>query len=219
MYCVHCGAESPTDATFCPKCGKPLPTIDQDEPTVSTNPPALSAPYGHTPYTTTPSSLSDTGYTPPPPSGVPSSGERANSPELPPALSAQRPQRRRWYFIASALLVLLVLVAVGTSVYLNRSTPDKTLTTYYGALIQGDYQTSYDQLSTASQGKLTEPAFVQIWQGLGGVKAWSTTSIQEQGSTATAALTLTLGNGQTRPASIALIDENGTWKIENETIS
>ncbi len=121
MYCVHCGAESPTDATFCPKCGKPLPTIDQDEPTVSTNPPALSAPYGHAPYTTTPSSLSDTGYAPPPPSGVPSSGERANSPELPPALSAQRPQRRRWYFIASALLVLLVLVAVGTSVYLNRS--------------------------------------------------------------------------------------------------
>ena len=30
-------------------------------------------------------------------------------------------------FIAS---VLLVLVAAGTSVYLNRSTPDKTLTTY-----------------------------------------------------------------------------------------
>ena len=121
MYCVHCGAESPTDATFCPKCGKPLPTIDQDEPTISTIPPALSSPYGHTPYTTTPSSLSDTGDAPPPPSGVPSSGVRANSPELPPALSAQQPQRHRWYFIASALLVLLVLVAVGTSVYLNRS--------------------------------------------------------------------------------------------------
>jgi hypothetical protein len=219
MYCVHCGAQTPTAATFCPQCGKPLPTIDQDEPTVSTISPALSASPGYTPYTTTPSSLSDTGYAPPAPSGIPSSGERANSLELPPALSARRPQRRRWYFISSALIVLLVLVGVGTSVYLNRSTPDKTLTTYYGALIRGDYQTAYDQLSTASQGKLTEPAFVQFWQALGGVTAWSTTSIQEQGSTATAALTLTLGNGQTRPASIALIDENGTWKIENETIS
>ena len=70
------GRRTPTDATFCPKCGKPLPTIDQDEPTVSTIPPALSSPYGRTPYMTTPSSLSDTGYTLPPPSGVPSSGER-----------------------------------------------------------------------------------------------------------------------------------------------
>ncbi len=127
--------------------------------------------------------------------------------------------RIRGYFITLALIVLLVLIAVGTYVYLNRSTPDKTLTTYYAALIHGDYQTAYDQLSTASQGKLTEPAFVQFWQALGGVKAWSTTSLQEQGSTATAALTLTLGNGQTRPASITLIDENGEWKIENETIA
>ena len=118
-----------------------------------------------------------------------------------------------------ALIVLLVLVAVGAYVYLNRSTPEKTLTTYYGALIRGDYQTAYDQLSTASKGKITEPAFVQFWQALGGVKAWSTTSLLEQGSTATAALTLTLGNGQTRPATIALVDENGVWKIENETIS
>jgi hypothetical protein len=219
MYCVHCGAENQTGATFCQQCGKQLPTIDQDEPTVSSIPPTLSSPSEHTPYTTTPSRLSDTVYAPPPPPGVPSSGERASSSGLPPAPSAQRPQRHRGYFIALALIVLLVLVAVGTSVYLNRSTPDQTLTTYYAALIHADYQTAYDQLSTASQGKLTEPAFVQFWQALGGVKAWSTTSLQEQGSTATAALTLTLGNGQTRPASIALIDENGAWKIENETIA
>lgn len=218
MYCVHCGAENPADATFCQKCGKRLPTTDQDESTIPSFPSALSSLYERTPYTSTPSTPSDQVFAPPPPSDVSSSGERANSPELPPAPSAQRPQRRRWYFIASALIVLLVLVAVGTYVYLNRSTPDKTLTTYYGALIQGDYQTAYNQLSTASQGKLTEPAFVQFWQSLGGVKAWSTTSIQEQGSTATAALTLTLGNVQTVPASIALIDENGVWKIENETV-
>jgi hypothetical protein len=214
MYCVHCGVENQTGATFCQKCGKLLPAIDQDEPTVSTIPPTISSTYG-----STPSTASDTEYASPSLPGAFSSGEKAYSPELPPAPSAQRPQRRRGYFIALALIVLLVLITVGTYVYLNRSTPEKTLTTYYGALIHGDYQTAYDQLSTASQGKLTEPAFVQFWQALGGVKAWSTTSLQEQGSTATATLTLTLGNGQTRPASITLIDENGTWKIDNETIS
>ena len=211
MYCVHCGAKNSSEATFCQQCGKQLPTTDQDEPTVSTNPPALSSPYEYTPYATTPSTLSDPVLAPPPPPGIPAS-------ELPTAPSTQRPKRRRGYFIALALIVLLVLVAVGAYVYLNRSTPEKTLTTYYGALISGDYQTAYDQLSTASKGKITEPAFVQFWQALGGVKAWSTTSLLEQGSTATAALTLTLGNGQTRPATIVLINENGVWKIENETI-
>jgi uncharacterized membrane protein len=210
MYCVHCGAENPTDATFCQKCGKRLPTPDQDEATVSSIPSAFSTPYGNTPSTP-----SDTVFAPPPPSHVPSSGEKASSSGLP---AAQQPKRRRVYILALVFIVLLVIAAVGAYVYLNRSTPDKTISTYYAALIQGDYQTAYDQLSTASQGKLTEPAFVQFWQALGGVKAWSTTSLQEQGSTATAALTLTLGNGQTRPASISLINENGTWKIENETI-
>lgn len=215
MYCVNCGAKNSTEATFCQQCGTQLHTIDQDAPTVSTNPPALSSLYEYTPYATTPSPLPDTVFAPPPPPGVP---EIASSSELPTASRTRRPKRRRGYILAAVLIVFLVLVAVGAYVYLNRSTPEKTLTTYYGALIHGDYQTAYDQLSTATQGKLTEPAFVQFWQALGGVKAWSTTSLLEQGSTATAALTLTLGNGQTRPASIALVDENGVWKIENETI-
>ena len=217
MYCVHCGAENQTGATFCQKCGKQLLTTDQDEPTVFSHPSALSSPYGHTPYTTTPSTASDTVFASPPPlSHVPTTDEKASPSGLP---SAQKPKRRRGFILSLIILVLVVIIAVGTYVYLNRSTPDKTITTYYAALVHGDYQTAYDQLSTASQGKLTEPAFVQFWQALGGVKAWSTTSLQEQGSTATAAPTLTLGNGQTRPASITLIDENGEWKIENETIA
>src|SRR5437867_644226 len=169
MYCVYCGAENPTDATFCQKCGKQLPTTDQDEATVSSVPSAFSTPYGNTPYTS-----SDPVFAPPPPSVVPSSSEIASASRVPPA---QQPKRRRVYILALVCIVLLVIVAVGAYVYLNRSTPDKTISTYYAALVHGDYQTAYDQLSTASQGKLTEPAFVQFWQALGGVKAWSTTSL------------------------------------------
>jgi hypothetical protein len=216
VYCVHCGAENPTNATFCQKCGKQLPTTDQDEPTVLTIPPALSTSYDDTPYSNTPSTPAETVFAPPPPpSYVPITDEKASPPGLP---AAQKPKSRRGFILSLIILVLVVIIAVGAFVYLNRSTPDKTITTYYAALVHGDYQTAYDQLSTASQGKLTEPRFAQIWQGLGGVKAWSTNTSQEQGSTATATLTLTLGNGQTTPASIVLVDENGTWKIENETI-
>ncbi len=216
MYCVHCGAENPTNATFCQKCGKRLPTTDQDEPTVLTIPPTPSTPYDNTPYSNTPSTSSDTVLAPPPPpSHVPSSGEKASSSGLPPS---RQPKRRRGFILLLVFIVLLVIVAVGAYVYLNRSTPNKTVTTYYSALVHGDFQTAYDQLSTASQGKITEPRFAQIWQGLGGVKSWSLISTQEQGSTANSKVTITLGNGQTRPASISLIDENGTWKIVNETI-
>ena len=217
MYCVHCGAENPTKATFCQKCGKQLPTTDQDEPTVLSTPSALSSPYGYTPDTITPSSSSDPVFAPP--SGLPALGGIASSSGLPTDSRAQQPKRRRSYLLALILIVLIVIAAGGTYVYLNRSTPDKTLTTYYVALIHGDFQTAYDQLSTAAKSTITEPAFVQFWQNLGGVKAWSlTTTIQEQGSNATATVRLTLGNGQTRPASILLVDENGVWKIRQETI-
>ncbi|HWZ19862.1 MAG TPA: zinc-ribbon domain-containing protein, partial [Ktedonobacteraceae bacterium] len=60
MYCVHCGAENPGNATFCQKCGKQLPTTDQDEPTVSSIPSSLSTSYGNTPYSNTPSASAET---------------------------------------------------------------------------------------------------------------------------------------------------------------
>jgi len=210
VYCVYCGAENPTDATFCQKCGKRLPTVDLDELTVSSIPTALSTPYGDTP----PASA-ETVITPPPqPSYVPISGEKASSSRQP----DQHPKRRRAFVLSLVILVLLVIVAAGVYVYANRSTPDKTVTTYYSALVHGNFQTAYDQLSTSAQGTLTEPQFTRVWQELGGVKAWSLISTQEQGSTANSRVTITLGNGQTRPASIILVDENGTWKIQKETI-
>ena len=87
MYCVNCGAKNSSEVTFCQKCGKQLYTTDQDEPTVSTNPPALLSPYGDTPYATTPSTSSDTVFAPPPPPGI---AETASSSELPHAPPTQR---------------------------------------------------------------------------------------------------------------------------------
>jgi hypothetical protein len=89
---------------------------------------------------------------------------------------------------------------------------------YNSALVQKDFQTAYDQLSTVAQGSITEAQFARFWQDRGGVKAWTLVSTQEQGSTANSTVTVTFGNGAIRLASIALVDENGTWKIQKETI-
>jgi uncharacterized membrane protein YvbJ len=216
VYCVHCGAENPTDATFCQKCGKRLPTIDQDELTVSSIPSTLSTPYNDTPYSNIPSTPAETVFARPPlPSHVPTIDEKASPSKLPPG---QKPKRRRGLILSLITIMLVVIIAVGAYVYLNRSTPEKTVTTYYSALVHNDFQTAYDQFSTSAKGTLTESQFAHIWQGLGGVRAWSLISTEEQASTANSSVTITLGNGQTRPASIILVDENGTWKIQQETI-
>jgi hypothetical protein len=218
VYCVHCGAENPGNATFCQKCGKQLPTTDQDEPTVSSIPSSLSTSDGNTPYLNTPSASAETVYAPPPPpsSYVSTTDEKASPPGLPPA---QKPKRRRGLVLSLVIVALVVIIALGAYVYLNRSTPEKTVTTYYSALVHNDFQTAYGQLSTSAQGSTSEQRFTQIWQGVGGVKAWTLVSIQEQGSTATSTVTVTLGNGQTRLATINLVDENGTWKILTEKIA
>jgi Domain of unknown function (DUF4878)/zinc-ribbon domain len=217
VYCVHCGAENPGNATFCQKCGKQLPTTDQDEPTVSSIPSSLSTSYGNTPYSNTPSASAETIYAqPPPPSSyVPPTDEKASLPGTPPA---QKPKRRRGFILSIVIIALVVMIAVGAYAYLNRSTPDKTITTYYSALVHNDFQTAYGQFSTSAQGSTSEQQFTNFWQRLRGVKAWTLVSIQEQGSTANSTVTVTLGNGQTSLATIKLVDENGTWKIQQERI-
>jgi zinc ribbon protein len=217
VYCVHCGAENPGNATFCQKCGKQLPTTDQDEPTVSSIPSSLSTPYDNTPYSNTPSASAETVYAPPPPqsSYVSTANEKANPPELPPV---QKPERRRGLVLFLVIIAIVVIVVVGAYVYLNRSTPDKTITTYYSALVQNDFQTAYSQLSNSAQGSISESQFAGFWQSRGGVKAWTLVSTREQSSNANATVTVTFGNGQTRLASILLVNENGRWKIQKETI-
>jgi len=217
VYCVHCGAENPGNATFCQKCGKQLPTTtDQDEPTVSSIPSSLSTSYGNTPYMNTPSASAETvSAPPPPPSYVSTTYEKASPPGLPPA---QKPKKRRGLILSLVIVALAVIIAVGAYVYLNRSAPDKTITTYYSALVHNDFQTAYGQFSTSAQQSTSEQKFTQIWQGLGGVKAWRLFSTQEQGSTANSTVTVSFGNGQKGHATILLVDENGTWKIQQEKI-
>jgi zinc ribbon protein len=213
MYCVHCGAENPADATFCQKCGKQLPVTVQDEPTISSIPSNLPTSYENTPYSNTPSNSADTVYAPPPPIPyAPTTSAKTSTP-------VQKPKSRRGLIITLAIVVIVAVIAAGAYFYLNRSTPDKTVTTYYSALVQNDFQTAYNQCSTAFQNSLSEQNFASIWLNQGGVKAWTLVSTQEQGSIAHSTVTVTFGNGQIRLATIDLVNENGAWKINKETFA
>src|SRR5690242_14592390 len=143
MYCVHCGAENPPDATFCQKCGKQLPVTVQDEPTISSIPSNLSTSYENTPYSNTPPNSADTVYAPPPPIPyAPTTSTKTSTP-------VQKPKGRRGLIFTLVIVVVAVIIAGGAYAYVNRSTPDKTVTTYYSALVQNDFQTAYNQCSTA----------------------------------------------------------------------
>ena len=129
-----------------------------------------------------------------------------------------------WIALTS-LVLLLLLVGSGLYYYfLVRSTPEKTLRTYCTAIKNQDGQTLYNTYTKAAQSQ-TDEAHLQ--QGLrlieflsGGIEDCSidSGSIHENDPQATARVTFTLYNGRITGTILHLFDEDGQWKIENNTI-
>ena len=158
------------------------------------------------------------GYTPPAQQPYAPAPGQVGFPGYP--ATAVQPQKKSRLGLWIALIVIVLLVAaggVGGYVYLNRSTPEKTITTYCNALQSGDYQTAYNQLSSSLTSKFTESQFAQLSQvgfaAVGGLKSCTVSNVQENGSTATGTITATFGNGKTQSSPISLVNQNGTWKL------
>lgn len=158
-------------------------------------------------------------------------------PTMQPQAYAQQAQRHAPFFaflkkggntlwIALTSLVLLLLLAGGSLYYyfLVRSTPEKTLRTYCTAIKNEDGHTLYNVYTREAQAQ-TDEAHLQ--QGLrlieflsGGIEDCSidSGSIHENDPQATARVTFTLYNGRITGTILHLFDEDGQWKIENNTI-
>lgn len=95
------------------------------------------------------------------------------------------------------------------------SSPDETLTTYCQALGKQNFRLAYNQLSSAAKGKVSEKTFVNQLSS-NGVTGCQATKAQENGSTATSTVTYVATFGVTRDAPTTLINELGTWKIEDQ---
>lgn len=68
----------------------------------------------------------------------------------------------RWRWIAAGTLLILLSISVSSFLlirYTNRSTPDKTLDAFCNALLQGNYQSAYNQFSKKLQQNISEEAF------------------------------------------------------------
>lgn len=84
-------------------------------------------------------------------------------PFVPVQEQAPSPKRRRRLWIPLGIAALLLLIIGGSLFplvsYLNRSTPEKTLSTFCNALEKEAYQVAYDQLTANLQTQLTESQF------------------------------------------------------------
>ena len=112
---------------------------------------------------------------------------------------------------ASKLVVDYTLIDENGSWKINaqhpRSTPSLTLTAYCNALVMGDYQTAYNQFTSAAQSQIgTEEQFATI-----AFKSCSLGNVND--ATGIGTITYLRGDGNTVSANETLVKENGSWKI------
>jgi hypothetical protein len=146
---------------------------------------------------------------------------------VPAAPETPRKKRRTGLIIGFVVLLLLIVGgAVGGFLYVNRSTPDKTLAAYCTALQNNDAQGFYNQLSARAQSQTTVAKISQGMQQLqkplvGGIKSCTYSNVQESGNTATAAVKLVVGDTLVPPinSKANLVNENGTWKIDQDQVA
>jgi FHA domain len=93
-----------------------------------------------------------------------------------------------------------------------RSSPTLTLANFCGALKAGDYQTAYNQLSSAQQSGATEAQFAASLRP-NMVTACTVSNVNDTAGTGT--ISYTFANGATSVIDYVLINENGTWKINS----
>ncbi|MDQ2884463.1 MAG: SurA N-terminal domain-containing protein [Chloroflexota bacterium] len=232
MFCNRCRINNANNANYCQNCGQQLeitglndPTalsaLPIDDPTVLSSPPVYALAYGNT------SSVRDVYRSigpntppPPPPPNTPAVGIAHPYEQQP--LPARR--KKSWIIPICFALIVLLMIAVGSYVYSNRSTPGKTLNTVCNAFKNGDFPTVYNQYSSSYQRQLGGEAYweattKQNFSSQGGLLNCTYSNVSNASSTGSAVMSLTFGNGYGTAETFkqALIMENGAWKISSST--
>ena len=131
-------------------------------------------------------------------------------------------------WIALILVALIIIIAAaGAYYFVNRSTPTKTLQAYCDAIKTNNAQEAYNQLSSRVKSQTTQQEFTTSFNNaerllnlplVGGISDCTVSNVQENGSSATGSIVITVKNGsRSTPVEASLLNENGTWKINNSS--
>jgi pSer/pThr/pTyr-binding forkhead associated (FHA) protein/uncharacterized membrane protein len=149
---------------------------------------------------------------------------------LPAAPAAAQPKKRRTGLVIGLIVLLLLIVGggIGGFLYINRSTPEKTLQAFCTAIKNNDAQGAYNQFGTNITSRETEQQYARNFTAsenalnstqAGGLKDCTVSNVQQNSSSATGTITLTVNRSPTTlPINYTLSNENGTWKLENATL-
>lgn len=194
------------------------------EPTVAVPPPPIYSSnaqqsYQQIPQAGFPQQAAYPSYPVPQPQYTP-----PGTPAYAPAGPARKKSRRGLGIALSIVVVSLIACsAFGAFAYAVRSTPTKTLTTFCNDLKSGNFHDAYQQLSSAEQSRESEDKFTRsLQQGFasaGGLKDCTFSNENDNGSTGTAVMTLTLNLTIVPPINYdtTLVNESSTWKINQIT--
>src|SRR5215469_9401755 len=185
MFCNRCWTKNANNASFCQQCGRRLGTTGLDESTLLSSPPAYALSYGiASPRSNTPRLIEP--EIPPP--GVLAGGRATPYEQHPPLRASRRKSvRRRWIVLGCLGVIVLLMAAVGSYVYSNRSTPGQALDTVCNAFRTGDFPTVYNQYSSSYQSQLGgeaswEAATKQDVSSQGGVANCTFSNVTDNGS-------------------------------------
>lgn len=139
-----------------------------------------------------------------------------------------QPARKSHLGLWITLIILLLVIigaAAGAYYYVNRSTPTKTLQAYCDAIKTNNASEAYNQLSTQAQSQTTPQRFTTSFNDaerllnlpiVGGISDCTVSKVQENGSSATGTIVITVKNGgRSISTDGSLVNENGTWKINS----
>ena len=142
----------------------------------------------------------------------------------PPIPQQRRKKSRRGLWVVLTIVVLIALLAVAVfaaAAYVNRSTPQKTLTAFCTDLNANNYHDAYAQMSQNFQSHTSEAAFTRFFQNNfargGGLKNCQAGNIVSSASSGTATITFTVNNPliPPQPRSSTLVTDSGVWKIDS----
>ncbi len=222
MVCNRCGTNNAYDVSFCQKCGKRLGTTGLDEPTLLSTKLAYASTYGISSSGNNAYSAIEPETPPPPPFALADGRAAPYEQHLPLQARRHKSLRRRWMMLSCIGVIVLLVAIVGSYMYINRSTPSRTLDTVCYALKSGDYPTVYNQFSSSYQSQIGgeaswEAATKQGVSNQGGVVNCTYNNVNENGSAGSDVMSFTTGYGVVETFQQTLILENGVWKINSST--